>query len=136
MADAMKAVRQGVEQEATDELIGANGEKLRLAVVAIILPTEGDGRVGHADQARVRNGDTVCVAAEIGQHLSRSAEGRLGVHDPLDPTQFAEPAGESGRPHKIGEIAEEAEFAGLRDRSRLRDASDRRRWFGASRLPP
>jgi hypothetical protein len=33
--------------------------------------------------------------AEIGEHLLR-AEGRFGVDHPLDPTQFAEAAGEGG----------------------------------------
>ena len=42
VADAVKAVRQGVQQEAADELVGVERHDLRLAVVAIILPAEGD----------------------------------------------------------------------------------------------
>ena len=42
VADAMEAVRQGVQQEAADELVGVKGHDLGLAVVAIILPAEGD----------------------------------------------------------------------------------------------
>ncbi len=57
--------------------------------------------------------DTVRVAAEIGQHLLRSTEGRLGVDYPLDPAELGEPPGEDGRRRKIGEIAEEAQLAGL-----------------------
>ena len=53
------------------------------------------------------------VAAEIGQHLLRAAEGRLGIDDPLDPAQLAKPAGEGGGLGEAGERAEEAEFAGL-----------------------
>jgi hypothetical protein len=34
-------------------------------------------------------------------------------NDPLDPAQFAEPAGEGDGLRKLGEIAERPEFAGL-----------------------
>ncbi len=47
VADAMEAVRQGVQQEAADELVGGEGHDLRLAVVAIILPAEGDRVLGQ-----------------------------------------------------------------------------------------
>lgn len=73
VADAMKAVRQGVEQEATDELIGRKRHELGLAVMAVILPAEGDLGVGQADQAGVGDGDAVlhsfptrCVSGLIG----------------------------------------------------------------------
>ena len=92
VADAMEAVRQGVQQEAPDELIGRKRHELGLAVMAIILPAEGDFGIGQADQAGVGDGDAVCVSAEIGEHLSRSAEGRLGIDHPLDPAQFAQAA--------------------------------------------
>src|SRR5229473_4867524 len=72
VADAMEAVRQGVQQEAPDELIGGKRHELGLAVMAIILPAEGDLGIGQADQAGVGDGDAVCVSAEIGEHLSRS----------------------------------------------------------------
>ena len=84
MANAVEPIGQGVEEKAPNELVGVQGHDLRLAVVAIILPAEGDVLVGHADQTRVGDGDPVGVAAEIGQDLGGSAEGRLGVHDPCD----------------------------------------------------
>ena len=68
----MEAVRQGVQQEAPDELISRKSHELGLAVMAIILPAEGDFGIGQADQAGVGDGDAVCVSAEIGEHLSRS----------------------------------------------------------------
>ena len=70
VADAMEAVRQGVQQEAADELVGVKRHELGLAVMAIILPAEGDLGVGQADQAGVGDGDAVRVSAEIGEHLS------------------------------------------------------------------
>lgn len=42
----------------------------------------------------IRDGNAVSVAAEIAQHLDRSAEGRLGIHDPVlaaqTPQKFSE----------------------------------------------
>ncbi len=57
----MEAVRQGVQQEAPDELISRKSHELGLAVMAIILPAEGDFGIGQADQAGVGDGDAVCV---------------------------------------------------------------------------
>src|SRR5580765_6511523 len=65
VADAMEAVRQGVHQEAADELVGVKRHELGLAVMAIILPAEGDFGTGQADQAGVGDGDAVRVSGEI-----------------------------------------------------------------------
>ena len=85
MPDAVKAVGQHVDQEPADELV--RGEPHHLLPVAgldaVVLPAEGDRLGVRADQAGVRDGDTVGVAAEIGQHRLGAAEGRLGVDHPL-----------------------------------------------------
>jgi hypothetical protein len=112
VADAMKAVRQGVQQEAADELVGRQCHDLRAAVVTVIPPTEGDLIVGHADQACVGYGDAMGIAAEIGQHLLGVAEGWLGVDDPIDAPQLAEPACEGDGFGECRKLAEETEFAG------------------------
>ena len=65
MTDAMEAVRQGVQQEAPDELVGRKRDDLRLAVMAIILPAEADPAFGKTDQAAVGDGDAMGIAAEI-----------------------------------------------------------------------
>ena len=113
VADAVEAVRQGVHQEAADELVGAERHELRLAVVAIILPAEGDVGAGQADQSGVGDGDAMGISAEIGQHLGRAAEGRLGIDDPVDLAHGAEAVSEGGRLGKAGEFAEEAEITGF-----------------------
>jgi hypothetical protein len=83
-------------------------------MMPVVLPAEGDATViGHLDEPRVRDGDPVGVAAEIGQHLLRPAEGRLGIDDPFNPAELAQPAGEGGGLFKAGETAEEPEFAGV-----------------------
>src|SRR6266849_5904512 len=87
--------------------------------MAIILPAEGDFGTGQADQAGVGDGDSVRVSAEIGEHLSRSAKGRLGVDHPLDPAQFTQPAGEGGGFRECCKLAEEAEFPSLKGGTQL-----------------
>src|SRR5437879_6252709 len=79
VADAMEAVRQNVEQEAADELVGAKGHHLLLVVVAIILPAEADPALGKTDKAAVGDGNAMGIAGEIIEHLLRSAERALGV---------------------------------------------------------
>ena len=53
MADAMEPIRQGMQQEAADEFAGIEGHDLRFAVMAIVLPAEGDAAIGHAEQAGI-----------------------------------------------------------------------------------
>ena len=108
VANAMEAVRQGVQQEAADELVGGKRHDLGPAMMSIVPPLEGDLSVGDAEQTGVGDRDAMCVTAEIGQYLSGTAEWRLGVDHPLDASQVAQPAGEDCRIGKVGEIAEEA----------------------------
>lgn len=85
MADAVEALRQHVEQEAADELVGAEGHgALALGAVAtVVLVAEGDAGIVERDQPAVRNGDAVSVSRQIGEHCLWPGEGGLGVHDPL-----------------------------------------------------
>src|SRR3954454_19015895 len=90
MADAMKAVRQGVQQETSNELIGRQGHHLALVVMPIIAPAKADLPVRHVDQPAVRNGDAVRVATEIGQDRRGTGKGAFGIDPPLRTPQFAE----------------------------------------------
>jgi len=117
VANAMEAVRQRVQQEAPDELLGVERHDLRPAAMAIIPPAEGDAIVLHADQPGIGDGDAVGVAAEIGQYLLLTAEGRLGVDDPFPAAGFGEQTGEGIRLCQAGEIAEEAQQSPVMGRS-------------------
>src|SRR5438067_12928979 len=116
VADAMEAVRQNVEQEAADELVGAKGHHLLLVVVAIILPAEADPALGKTDQAAVGDGDAMGIAAEIIEHLLGSAERALGVDDPANGAQRPQPGSEHGWRGQARQIAKEAEFARIERR--------------------
>ena len=113
MADPVEAVRQGVQQEAADEFLGVEGHDLLLAAMTIVAPAEGHFGIGDADQAGIGDSDPMGVAAEIGQHLLRPAEGSLGIDDPRDAAQACDPAGKGSGVCEPGKIAEEAEFAPL-----------------------
>jgi hypothetical protein len=79
MPEAVEAVGQDVDQEAADELV--RGEPHHPLPVAgldpVVLPAERDGVGVGADQAAVRDGDAVGVAAEIGKHGLGAADGGL-----------------------------------------------------------
>ncbi len=102
VADAVEPLRQDVEQEAADELVG--GDRHRLLPVGagatIILVAERDAALVEAEEAAVRDRDPVGVAGQIGEHRLRPGEGRLGVDDPAllpdrcEVTQERTPVGE------------------------------------------
>ena len=109
VTNAMEAVGQGVEQEAPDELVGVQTHGLYGAVVAIVLPGEPDMVVVAGLDAAVGDGDAMGVAAEIGENLRGSAEGLLGVDDPIEATHGGQMRRERGGIGQIGKIAEESE---------------------------
>src|SRR5882672_7089794 len=70
VANAVEALGQDVDEEAADEL--AEVERHRgvpaRSLDPVVLDLEGDTPLVERDQATVRDGDTVCVARQIGEH--------------------------------------------------------------------
>jgi hypothetical protein len=116
MADAMKAVWQGMQQETPNELIGRQGHHLALVVMPVIAPTEADLLARHVDQPAIRDGDAVRIATEIGQDRRGTGKGALGINHPLGASQFAEAVGEDRCGGETGQRAEERQSAGLERR--------------------
>src|SRR6266851_4484766 len=83
VADTGEASGQHMEEEAAQELLRREGHGALLAAVRVVLPAEGDPGVGDREQAMVGDGDTMGVTREIVQHMLGSAEGRLGIDDPV-----------------------------------------------------
>ena len=82
----MEPVRKDMDQKAADELgRGQLHHLLALSIFdAIVFPSERDrGGIG-ADDAAVRDGDTVRVMAEVGQHSRGATEGWFGINHPSD----------------------------------------------------
>ena len=72
-----------MKQISAQELIGGNGHHFVLAAVGIVLPTEGDALVFESHQAMVGDGDAMGVAGQIVENMVGTAEGRLGIDDPV-----------------------------------------------------
>ena len=83
-----------MEQEASQELMDIQSHEALLVAMRGIAPSEGDVAVGESDQSAVGNGDAMSIGAEITQHMFRSAEGRLGVDDPVVAEQYSQPRAE------------------------------------------
>lgn len=84
VADAVEPARQAVQQEAADELVGAERHDL-LPVwgrATIILVAERYAILVEGDEPTVRDRDPVGVAREIGEHGLGPGERRLGIYHP------------------------------------------------------
>jgi hypothetical protein len=100
VADTDEAVRDDVEQEATEELVDIERHDLHAVAVSIVTPAEVDATIGEREEAVVREGDTVGVAAEVGEDVLGPREGRLAVDDPGLAPEFRKPGVEG---HGLGE---------------------------------
>ena len=116
VADAVETVGQHMKEEAANELVGPELHDLCRAVLAVVLPAEGDMIVVEGDEPAVGDRDAMGVAAEISQDLCWSAEGPLGVNDPVD-ALHGDATSESVGFGKRCKIAEEAQGAGVEGRN-------------------
>jgi hypothetical protein len=84
VTDAVEPAWQKMEQEAADELVGAERHDALpvRAIAAIILVAESDAGLVEGEQPPVRDGDAVSITREIGEHCFRAGEGRLGINHP------------------------------------------------------
>ena len=82
-ADADKAAGQDVEPEAAQELLRTERHHSLLIPVGIILPTESNLVILESHEAMVGDRHAMGVAGEITQHMMGTAEGWLGVDDPV-----------------------------------------------------
>jgi hypothetical protein len=74
VTDAVETVRQDMEEEAADEVVGGEGHHLGFAGIAVVCPAKADAAVLEREQPAVGDGDTVGVAGEVGQHLLGAGE--------------------------------------------------------------
>jgi hypothetical protein len=112
--DAMEAIGQDMQQEATHKLADAEAHRLGLlsTSLAIILPAEADMVVVEVEQPTVADGNTMRVPGKIGEHLSRPRKRTLGVDDALDLAQRRQISPERILVVQLGEIREELELTG------------------------
>jgi len=102
-----------MEQEATQELICVQSHEPLPVAMGGIAPAESDVALCESDQSGVGDGDAMGVGAEIAQHMFRSAEGRLGVNDPVVAEQYSQPCAEGVWLGKRQQAAVELEFTSM-----------------------
>jgi hypothetical protein len=107
-ADFMEAGREDVEREATNKLMGIEGDGVDLFLFAVFR-TEGDLAVFDVFDAMVVDGDAVGVAAEVVKYLCGSAEGALRIDGPSFLFGGVEQSMEGGRVGERRELSMEAE---------------------------
>jgi len=83
VADADQAFGQNVDQEAAQELICGDRHDFLLAAVRIVFPAKRDSIILERHQSMVGDGDAVRIAGEIVQNMLGTAEGWLGIDDPV-----------------------------------------------------
>ena len=83
VADLGKAARQHVQEKAPDKLISADREFFLFIVVTAVPVAEPYPAVIDSDDPVVGDGHPVRIATKILEHLLRSAEGLLGIGNPL-----------------------------------------------------
>ena len=108
VSDAMEALGQHVDQEATDELVGRQRHRLVAArsLDPIVLVLEGDVVLVGGQQPAIGDRDAVGVARQIAQHLLGSGERLFRVDHPIDLAQWRQIGLECslvGEPYMIAE---------------------------------
>ena len=110
--DAVKPVRQHMDQEAADELPAVQGHRLLAVAVPVILPAEADLAVVHGHQAVVGDGDTVGIPPDIVENLCRPGEGPLRVDHPLGVPNRRQVTPERGGLMEVAVRGEEVQLTG------------------------
>ena len=87
VADLDEAGRQDMEQKTSDELDRIELHDAAAVVMPGVSPAEAHLAVLEAEESSVGDGDSMCVAGQILQHMFGPSERRLGVDHPLFPAQ-------------------------------------------------
>ena len=84
-----------MDQESPQKLLCGNGHDLLLAAVGIILPSERHSIILEANESMVGDGNAMGIARQIMQNMFWTAEGRLGVDDPVLSEELAQKPAEA-----------------------------------------
>jgi len=83
VSDSDIAVRQDMEEEPSDELLGLHRHGLLFVAIGIIPPAEGNLSALEPKNTVVADGDPVGVSPQILEHPFGAVKGRLAIDDPL-----------------------------------------------------
>ena len=94
MANANERSWQHMQEEASQELVGAESHRPVLIVLGVVLPPERDLAVLERNQSVIRDGHAMGIASEVMQDVLRSAEGPFCIYDPFLPEELSQKATE------------------------------------------
>src|SRR5437763_3769800 len=114
VTNAMETAGQHVDEEAADEFVRRQRHSLVAArpIDPIVFVFEGDACLIGRNQSPVGDGDAVCIARQIAQHLLGSAEWALAVDHPFSVTQRYQKRGKRFVLGERGMLAEELQLSG------------------------
>ena len=112
--NADEAAGKHMQEKTAEELIGGKGHLPLLIAVGVILPAEGHFFAVKAQQTMVADCNAVGITSEIVQNVLRSAEWRLGIYDPILPTQLVEKSSKLIRITEVLQASTEDELALLK----------------------
>ena len=110
-ANADEPARQDMEHEATEKLFGSYRHLALFAAVSVVLPPEGDLAVGDGQEAVIGDGDAMCVAGQVVEHMLRPSEGAFRIDHPILTKERPEERAKSLLLGQWLEAAGEREFA-------------------------
>jgi hypothetical protein len=99
-----------VNQESAQELLCGDRHDLLLAAVRIVFPAKRDPIILERNQSMVGDGDAVRIASEIVQNMLGTAEGWLGIDDPVLAKELSEKSSKATRLDKTLERAVKLEL--------------------------
>jgi len=110
-----------VEAEAPEKFLSAEGHDADLTPVAVVLPPKRHLGVGHVDEPMIGDRDAMGVPGQIVEHVARTAERRLRVHDPVVMEERAEPGPEGRLVGEMPEVRRQREGARAKRPDQARD---------------
>jgi hypothetical protein len=97
VADANEAAWEEVQEEAAQELIDRQLHDALAVAMSRVSPAKGHLPVSKRQESAVGDADAMGVCTEVAEHMLRSAEGWLGVDDPVVTIEASEPSSEAAR---------------------------------------
>ena len=114
VANTMKAIRQDMEEKATNELADFEAHDLALSTTpfAVGLPAEGHVGLIEGQQAAVRDRNPMGVAREISQDLFGTRKCLFGKHEPFACAQRQQRGRKCLGVVERGDLTKKLQFAG------------------------
>jgi len=78
-----KPLRQHVQEESPNKLVGGNRHFLLFVTVSVIPPQKRDVVAVKGNQSMIGNRNTMSIASEVAHDLFGPAEGWFGIDDPV-----------------------------------------------------